>query len=379
MPSNLQRFYLQAALLAAVCFMLVNRGSGAVAEESGHGKQLAKVRNAGCWQVYYPSPSGPLLLLSGVAASSSDDVWSYGEVLGGVAEVLHFDGTSWRIVATPNLPETSEWWDIRSRGSGDVWAAAETPAGPYVAHWDGVAWNVIPSPTIQGQLLGIAPLRDGSVWAVGDQPSAVPLVERLDRATGEFKIDKRVDRHFMTGVFDAVAGVTPDSLFAGGQSGNPSLALLEQHKPARHRWVAAPGQPVANVISSLSVRSKTDAWAVGPPCCSSATPFVEHWNGTSWSDVSSPESGTVRLYFVDAPPKSRLVWVAGSNWQTGEAFVARYDGKRWRKLALPTAQIRKGGINALSHVPGSREEWAVGGYRVTPSRIAPVALLWSCD
>jgi hypothetical protein len=370
------RMTVRVAALAFGVFSVWYSGSAASARAQDSRQVTSR---ASCWQVYYPPGPVSFSILVGVAASAANDVWAFGAVEGSGVELERFDGTQWTSFPTHHLPKGSSWWDIRSRGPGDVWAVAQTRSGPYVAHWDGKAWSVVPSPTVDGQLLGVAPLSDGSVWAAGNQSDGSPLMEELDRKTGQFQIDTHIFNPSTASSFQAIAGVASDSLFAGGLMESPTTALLEQHVAGTPTWVNVSGQPSPDFVSSIAARSRSDAWVVGP-CCGATdmAPFVEHWNGATWNLVPPPQSGTVWLQHVDAPEHSRYTWVAGLNYDTGSTFVERYDGMRWQNLALPNAEIFAGSINSLTSVPGSHDEWAVGYYRPSPSVVQNVALRWSC-
>jgi hypothetical protein len=56
-------------------------------------------------------------------------------------------------------------------------------------------------------------------------------------------------------------------------------------------------------------------WAAGDHISSGPDhTLIEHWNGTKWSVMSSPNKGTGDNYFfaVTAVPSSKLAWAAGS-------------------------------------------------------------------
>lgn len=47
-------------------------------------------------------------------------------------------------------------------------------------------------------------------------------------------------------------------------------------------------------------------------CTSQATGLIQHWNGTAWTTVSSPNVGAAsRLVSVSTKPGAAIVWAAG--------------------------------------------------------------------
>lgn len=62
-------------------------------------------------------------------------------------------------------------------------------------------------------------------------------------------------------------------------------------------------------LHAVAAHSATDVWAVG---YASGTTLIEHWNGTRWSLVSSPNpAGYDRLSGVAVVPGSTQVWAEG--------------------------------------------------------------------
>ncbi len=109
--------------------------------------------------------------LHGVAAVSTDDVWAVGG-----AQILHWDGSAWSVVPSPQGDYYLQ--SAAAVSAIDVWAVGyqEVASGegyyddPLVEHWDGSSWSVVGSATggAQGYLFGVTAQSPTSVWAVGD-------------------------------------------------------------------------------------------------------------------------------------------------------------------------------------------------------------------
>jgi hypothetical protein len=105
-------------------------------------------------------------------------------------------------------------------------------------------------------------------------------------------------------------------------------------------------------------------WAAGSPTTYTSTTVIEHWTGSSWSLVDSPNPskdplyGTNQLYDVKAFAADD-VWAAGWQWvQVGSApLVEHWDGHSWKVSKVPSTGFRQ--TVALDGTSSS-DLWAVG-------------------
>lgn len=133
--------------------------------------------------VTVPSPGGEQSnsIFNAVSAVASNDVWAvgygsqYGQPEAGLTE--HWDGTSWSIIPNPSA-SGSNLSAVAVLSPTDVWAAGYTPSGlttglgtrSLIMHWDGTSWSVVPSPDVEGtgsRLRGMVAVAPNDVWAVG--------------------------------------------------------------------------------------------------------------------------------------------------------------------------------------------------------------------
>jgi hypothetical protein len=138
-----------------------------------------------------PSPSCPAggISLNGVSAISSSWAWVVGDCYtsSGVKTVtLRWNGTAWKRVVSPNPGGSrgSTLIAVTATSRTNVWAVGSygigtlTASQTLVLHWNGTAWAQVASPNpgpsgSQNNLLGIAVLSSSEAWAVGDyQPVA---------------------------------------------------------------------------------------------------------------------------------------------------------------------------------------------------------------
>src|SRR5207249_6128820 len=91
--------------------------------------------------------------------------------------------------------------------------------------------------------------------------------------------------------------------------------------------------------------------------------LIEHWNGTAWSIVPSPNagSGDNRLNGIAAVAANE-VWAVGASgiYPGTQALVERWDGSAWTIAPVPGAPgAVSSGLMGAAAAPGG-EVWAVG-------------------
>ncbi|MEO5721020.1 MAG: dockerin type I domain-containing protein [Chthoniobacterales bacterium] len=123
--------------------------------------------------------------LEDIAATSGSDIWLVGAMdnLNGGTQTLtlHWNGAQWMQIPNPNIGTRTG--GIYSQGlesvvaltPNNVWAVGHYRVGntPHtlILHWDGTAWTIVPSPdgpTGDGWLHSIAAANPNDIWAVGE-------------------------------------------------------------------------------------------------------------------------------------------------------------------------------------------------------------------
>ncbi len=159
--------------------------------DGGVTKTLVLHWNGTAWsKVSSPSPSSVSYnSLDGVSARSGSDAWAvgdYGTSDGGRSGtlVLHWDGTAWAKVSSPSPGSGLNGLTGASAVSGgDAWAVGSSSSydNPYVIgtlilHWDGTAWTKVKSPNPScpddinsyNDLYGVSARTGSDAWAAGD-------------------------------------------------------------------------------------------------------------------------------------------------------------------------------------------------------------------
>ena len=94
-----------------------------------------------------------------MAALASNDVWAVGTQQDFQEQTLamHWDGTSWKVVSTPNVgPYGNNLLQVSAGSSTDIWAVGYhlTVVGfsePYqttALHYDGTSWTAVSTPDV---------------------------------------------------------------------------------------------------------------------------------------------------------------------------------------------------------------------------------------
>jgi hypothetical protein len=129
--------------------------------------------------------------------------------------------------------------------------------------------------------------------------------------------------------------------------------------------VARPGGPLYD-LHAVVAPSATEVWAFG------YTRYAQHWNGTAWQRVALPEpKGAQSPEFNGAAALSpNDIWAVGDaelhgSTSPARAIVDHWNGHSWRLVPVPPSDYysRLVGVTALS----PSNVWAVGGVGVGKS------------
>jgi hypothetical protein len=296
--------------------------------------------------------------LNGVTALSASDVWAVGDGCPGTEEscpaarslILHRNGTAWTRSATP--APAKDFQDIAESVSADsatdAWAVGvsqDTSNGdlvrPLLLHWNGTAWAKVngPNPGTSESVSGVYALSPTNAWAVG---------------------------------YECVANCTATST---GPLTTDTLILHWNGTSWSQVTSPSPGALV-NELTSVSGSSSSDIWAAGEEATANSGPLslILHWNGTTWSQVSSPNAGKAGEGWLNgigaASPTAALgvgVYCAsacGSGGQKDATMGMDWNGTAWALTTTPSPAADRpelAGVSALS----ATQAWAVGSYAIT--------------
>lgn len=149
------------------------------------------------------------------------------------------------------------------------------------------------------------------------------------------------------------------SLVAGAGSAAATAAVCQN-------WTGAqPPSPgtVSNELFGVVVLSACDVWAAGDDVGGNGgrQTLTEHWNGSSWTVMQSPDPGSVDnvLTSVNAVSTSN-VWAVGysDSGADNKTMILHWDGTGWKQMPSPSP----GTLSRLYsvRVVSASDAWAVG-------------------
>ncbi|HET9894800.1 MAG TPA: hypothetical protein VFQ44_07680 [Streptosporangiaceae bacterium] len=333
-----------------------------------------------------PPPPYPTVpdRLYGVAGAASNDVWAVGlEPTSSL--IMHWDGSSW----TTSFTEPIGYFRaVSAPATNDVWAVGGTKwfggSQTLAEHWNGTSWTQVTTPTPgSGVLNGVAATSASNAWAVGfvgpglGTPASAtePLIDHWD---GSNWTEQTFADPADGGQFAATAAISADDAWAVGQTGSVSEGT-GQTSMIYHwdgsSWTRVPSPNAAgssNMLSGVTAISADDVWAVGQTLASDGQDksLTMHWNGSTWTIVSSPNpTGDTGLQAV-AGASANDVWAVGltnpthcsSGGPKCDTIAMHWDGSAW--TVVPAANPAHSYLNALLGIAvingDSHDVWAVG-------------------
>jgi hypothetical protein len=247
-----------------------------------------------------------------------------------------------------------------------VGAAAVLTVAPSVPAWAVTgSWTIMPAqPSANAfELNGVASvgsrgLAVGTILNAGEHG----IVMRYDGANWGFVTVPQTNPDVvLTGATMASTSdgwaVGTGSDFGGFYSGTRPVAL---HWNGSTLTSAAPSLTTRSKFTAVSALAANDVYAVGRI---GANSLVEHWNGSSWSQVAVPDPNPSNPAAVDSlkavsARTTSDVWAVGS--YSGGPFSLHFDGTSWKVFGFPTPSgSTETDINGVVAV-ASGDAWAVG-------------------
>jgi hypothetical protein len=252
-------------------------------------------------------------------------------------------------------------------------------------------WSVVPSPNEEGAnwLASVDASAGDNAWAVGyyigDEGRYETLSMRWDGSAWTlFETPNASDRgDWLFGV----AAISPNDAWAVGGTVGPwdtytSTTLVEHWTGSAWSVVPSPNpsdDPVygANHLYDVKAFAPDDMWAVGwywTPVGSA--PLVEWWDGRKWRVSATPEDEDRGLVAVDGTSSSDI-WAVGHSLSIEDghqALAMHYDGRNWAVVPTPILD-EDVYLNDVS-VVSVTDVWAVGYTIPRGLDIQPIFLHW---
>jgi hypothetical protein len=241
-------------------------------------------------------------------------------------------------------------------------------------------WGSQAHPSVQSgysELYGVDAVSAGDVWAVGTQagPRQIStLVEHWDGTSWSVVPSPNPGGGAAESTLNAVDAISANNVWAVGSfrlSGR-THTLVEHWNGTSWRRVPSPNPPggrYGSLLTSVSAASADNVWAVGyvdPPGADEAHTLAMHWNGGSWSIIRTPfRQGVERGFFGMSAGSSSSAWAVGTTIdpQSGraKALVEHWNGQRWHQAPIVSPSLSYNVLYGVSVVaPGNA--WAVGEF-----------------
>lgn len=341
--------------------------------------------------------------LNGVTCVSASDCWAVGDYYATTSAyqtvIQHWDGSAWTIVPSANSDpaQTNLLQKVTCVSTGDCWAVGKhkTIVGAggvttviidqtLIEHWDGASWTIVTSADSQplaNYLLDVTCTSTSDCWAVGYATDPISnldqtLIEHWDGTLWTTITSPNATGH---NELYAVSCVSAADCWAAGNSSGPSAnsrqTLVEHWNGTAWTIVASPNNPapagsLGNSLSDVVCNSASDCWASG-----SSDPgpgfgwhtLIEHWDGSAWRIIDSPVTSTAQNNFLfgTACASATDCWSIGraSNGVAEQTLTEHWDGTSWTIVPSPNmSSDHLNAINAVTCVSGA-DCWTVGYYK----------------
>jgi hypothetical protein len=299
--------------------------------------------------------------LDGVFCPSASNCWAVGNYSSSkgveLNQALHWNGTKWSQVTTPNPGGTasgdvSELRGVRCNSSSDCWAVGDyttsTAQLGEALHWNGTKWSRVITPNPGGTASGdVNVIYDAwctsasSCWAAGDYGT-------LSSSTEAFL---NLALHWNGATWSQVTTPNPEG-----------IANLD-----------------GNALDGVRCTSPSNCWAVGSYGFIGSPPTLLnealHWNGTTWSLVSTPDPGGTGA--DDLNSLSGVACISTSCWGVGsygslgatgttlQNEALQWNGTQWSLVSTPDPDGTGTGANnqlIAANCTTVSNCWAVGTY-----------------
>ena len=229
-------------------------------------------------------------------------------------------------------------------------------------------WRIVPSPKIgnenQGHFYGVSALSTSNAWAVGNGYLNGYYRTRAEHWNGtawSIKTTPNVGTNDLEQL-DSVAAISSNNVWAVGFTGPSAFesTIIEHWNGSNWKLVTSPNPGAKNRLNGIAAVSPKNLWAVG---YSDGNMLILHYNGSTWSRVTvANRVGDTQdhLLAVGRVPGTSQVWAVGTGF-TGAGWVTltlRYSGGHWTVVNSPNRGSTPllDGVAAISPT----NAWAVG-------------------
>jgi hypothetical protein len=314
--------------------------------------------------------------LSGVVATSASNAWAVGTDGSGKTLIEYWNGTGWKREPSPS-PGPKGGYDslfaVAATSASNAWAvgSAIPTGGALLLHWNGTTWTMAQNPIPGTVLEGVTATAPDNAWAVGSYGRGKTLILHWNGTAW-----RQASSPSITGDLEAVAATSTSNAWAVGFAGiSGGAGVPGNNSPLILHWNGATWTQVSSNLApglgnlrGVAATSAGNAWAVGCSGClaeGGGVPVIERWNGTSWTRVPAPNQDVLAGLFGVAATSATNAWAVGiPNGSPGNTTgIAHWNGHTWELVPSPNpgGQEHVIGVAATS----ASNAWAVGETEAT--------------
>ena len=271
----------------------------------------------------------------------------------------------------------------RSETKGDVAAHRKIATIPpsLAAGNSGPGWTIVKSPnTTEQNLAAVSCASLADCWAVGNYVNtagfAQTLTEHWDGSAWKIVASPNSSASEYNYLEGVICNSTSDCFATGWVRQNDGTESTATYLSLIEHWngvswsIATSANPGTkrNKLWGVTCNLASDCWTVGiyRNTTGSIHTLVEHWDGTAWSVVTSPNTSTSQqndLYSI-ACASSSDCWAIGNYFTSGvsQTLTEHWDGVSWSIVASPnTATTQSNFPNGVT-CNSATDCWTVGYY-----------------
>jgi alpha-tubulin suppressor-like RCC1 family protein len=262
-----------------------------------------------------------------------------------------------------------------------VAAAAPAPPTPVRSIWQAEATvNLQATQLTNSTLAGVSASGPNDAWAVGNHSDTKafdhPLAEhRVGGTWTQVRVPQPAGQE---AILSGVDDISPGNAWAVGTSfpasnQNARVTLIEHWNGTRWSIVPSPnpasGTPGdSDTLTSISGTGPDDLWAAGwdsNAALNTIQLLFEHWNGTAWTAVTSPTPiGSFQFASGITAVSPSNVWAVGKDETRGasKTLSAHWNGTAWSIVPTPNITHAGDAQNQLTGVSSDAagDVWASG-------------------
>ena len=185
----------------------------------------------------------------------------------------------------------------------------------------------------------------------------------------------------------AFTGTVSPAATATAQAKGPSNPLPYQWNQDNSPNVGSASNILMGVSAAFTDGPSYDAWAVGTSNTndSGGDTLIQRWNGISWQVVPSPDqgSGANSLISVEVVPgrsaRTRDAWAVGAYYSGSNQYTLteHWNGSAWSVVTSPNPSLTGGNALADTAVVSRDDIWAVGTYNTPGNLNKTLVMHWN--